>query len=162
MNTNSFKSPNTTKNSNQLNPEKKSFLNKLYLDPIESLNTKLSETKSRGFRIKTDITKTNTEYSSLPTMQTGGFSPMGMTSPQGQFKKNMNRTLGNVIMQNWETSKNIPPDIGDLIHFPVLVDRRKIKKGFEPTKSLTYATTENFAFSKDKIRKDGEKLLKSL
>ena len=162
MNTNSFKSPNTTKNSNQLNPEKKSFLNKLYLDPIESLNTKLSETKSRGFRIKTDITKTNTEYSSLPTMQTGGFSPMGMTSPQGQFKKNMNRTLGNVIMQNWETSKNIPPDIGDLIHFPVLVDRRKIKKGFEPTKSLTYATTENFAFSKDKIRKDGEKLVKSL
>ena len=50
--------------SKEISPEKKSFLNKLYLDPIESLNKKLSETKSRGFRIKTDVSKSNTEYSS--------------------------------------------------------------------------------------------------
>ena len=153
---------NTTDDFSQLSPEKKSFMNKLYLDPIESLNRKLAETKSRGFRIKTDVSKTNTEFSSgmtiTPSLNTG------MTMPQMTNKRifNMNRTQGNVIMQNWETSKNIPSDIGEFIHFPVLVDRNKLKLGMEQGKSLSYTTTRNFRFSKDKIRKDGEKLVKSI
>ena len=154
--------------SKEISPEKKSFLNKLYLDPIESLNKKLSETKSRGFRIKTDVSKSNTEYSSaMPTTpsmyQTGGIPIPQVTSTRNNF--NMNRTQGNVIMQNWETSKNIPKDIGEFIHFPVLVDRNKLKLGFDQVnkiKNLSYTTTPNFKFSKNKIRQDGEKLVKSL
>ena len=154
---------NTTDDFNNLSPEKKSFMNKLYLDPIESLNRKLAETKSRGFRIKTDVSKTNTEFSSGMTMT----SPLntGMTMPQMTTNKrtfNMNRTQGNVIMQNWETSKNIPSDIGEFIHFPVLVDRKKLRLGMEQNKGLSYTTTKDFKFSKNKIRKDGEKLVKSL
>ena len=154
---------NTTDDFNNLSTEKKSFMNKLYLDPIESLNRKLAETKSRGFRIKTDVSKTNTEFSSGMTMT----SPLntGMTMPQMTTNKrtfNMNRTQGNVIMQNWETSKNIPSDIGEFIHFPVLVDRKKLRLGMEQNKGLSYTTTKDFKFSKNKIRKDGEKLVKSL
>ena len=32
-------------------------------------------------------------------------------------------TMGNVIIQNWETKKDIPSDIGELLHYPVLMDR---------------------------------------
>ena len=151
---------NTTNDSNQLSPEKKTFLNKLYLDPIESLNKKLAETKSRGFRIKTDVSKTNTEFSSsmpiTPSMGTG------MPTVTNLRLTNMNRTQGNVIMQNWETVKNLPNDIGEFIHFPVLVDRNKLKLGMEQGKSFSQTTSRNFKFSKNKIRKDGEKLIKSL
>ena len=151
---------NTTNDSNQLSPEKKSFINKLYLDPIESLNKKLAETKSRGFRIKTDVSKTNTEYSTAgpttPAMRTG------MTNITNPLILNMNRTQGNIIMQNWATSKNIPSDIGEFIHFPVLVDRKKLKLGMEQGKSLSYTTSRNFKFNKSKIHKEGEKLVKSL
>ena len=156
---------NTTNDSKEISPEKKSFINKLYLDPIESLNKKLAETKSRGFHLKTDVSKTNTEYSSM-----GGTTQhlnTGMTMPPVNNLRNlnMNRTQGNVIMQNWETVKNIPNDIGEFIHFPVLVDRKKLKLGMEQNnqgQGLSHTTTRNFKFSKNKIRKDGEKLLKSL
>ena len=151
---------NFTNDSNQLSPEKKTFLNKLYLDPIESLNRKLAETKSRGFRIKTDVSKTNTEFSSgLNTPLNTGMTMLQMTNPR---LLNMNRTQGNVIMQNWETAKNIPNDIGEFIHFPVLVDRNKIKQEMEQNKNLSYTTSRNFKKSKKKIHKEGEKLVKSL
>ena len=151
---------NFTNDSNQLSPEKKTFLNKLYLDPIESLNRKLAETKSRGFRIKTDVSKTNTEFSSgLNTPLNTGMTMPQMTNPR---LLNMNRTQGNVIMQNWETAKNIPNDIGEFIHFPVLVDRNKIKQEMEQNKNLSYTTSRNFKKSKKKIHKEGEKLVKSL
>ena len=155
---------NTTNDSKEISPEKKSFINKLYLDPIESLNKKLAETKSKGFHIKTDVSKTNTEYSSSMGGTTQRLNT-GMTMPPvGHLRNiNMNRTQGNVIMQNWETAKNIPSDIGEFIHFPVLVDRNKLKLGMEQNnQGLSYTTSRNFKFSKSKIRKDGEKLLKSL
>jgi len=155
---------NITNDSKEISPEKKSFINKLYLDPIESLNKKLAETKSKGFHIKTDVSKTNTEYSS--SMGTTQPLNTGMSIPPVKNLRNlnMNRTQGNVIMQNWETAKNIPSDIGEFIHFPVLVDRNKLKLGMDPNfqQGLSYTTTRNFKFSKNKIRKDGEKLLKSL
>ena len=154
----------TTNDSKEISPEKKSFINKLYLDPIESLTKKLSETKSRGFRIKTDLSKNNTEYSTAmpttPSLATGMTVPPPV-SPTPQIF-NMNRTQGNVIMQNWETSKNIPKDIGEFIHFPVLIDRNKLKLNLEQKKGLSYTTTRNFKFSKNKIRQDGEKLVQSL
>ena len=122
---------NITNDSKEISPEKKSFINKLYLDPIESLNKKLAETKSKGFHIKTDVSKTNTEYSS--SMGTTQPLNTGMSIPPVKNLRNlnMNRTQGNVIMQNWETAKNIPSDIGEFIHFPVLVDRNKLKLGMD-------------------------------
>ena len=55
-------------------------------------------------------------------------------------------TRGSAIIQNWETSKNISDDIrGDMLHFPVLVDRNK-----------------KFQFDKDKIIKEGKYLIKSI
>ena len=35
---------------------------------------------------------------------------------------------GTVIIQNWNTKKNIPKDIGELINLPSLIDRKKIMK----------------------------------
>ena len=36
--------------------------------------------------------------------------------------------MGSVIMQNWETKKDIPSDIGELIHSPIFIDRKKYKQ----------------------------------
>ena len=52
-------STNNINNNQKVNQEKKSFISKLYLDPIESLNYKTSQTKSKGFRIKKDYSKAN-------------------------------------------------------------------------------------------------------
>ena len=110
---NPLMSTNNLNNNQLLNPEKKSFVSKLYLDPIESFNFKTSHTRNKGFRIKNDQSKKNEEIQvSLPNM---GMTMNNLT--------NMNKTQGSVIIQNWETAKNIPDDIGDMIHFPVLVDR---------------------------------------
>ena len=146
--------PNSPTNNNPiLNQDKKSFISKLYLDPIESLNNKMSLNKSKGFRIKKDYSKNNEEVGvSLPNM--------GMTKNN---LANMNKTQGSVIIQNWETAKNIPKDIGDMIHFPVLVDRNKFKIKDDIKKGLAFtSTSRKFNFDKEKIRKDGEKLVKSI
>ena len=146
---------NNLSNNQKLNQEKKSFISKLYLDPIESLNYKTLQTKSKGFRIKKDYSKEKEDvHVSLPNM---GMTMNNLTS--------MNKTTqGSVIIQNWETSKNIPDDIrGDMLHFPVLVDRNKfkikedVKRGFAFT-----STSKKFQFDKDKIRKEGENLIKSI
>ena len=137
----------------KLNQDKKSFVSKLYLDPIESLNYKTSLNKSKGFRIKKDYSKTNEEVGvSLPNM---GMTMNNLTS--------MNKTQGSVIIQNWETAKNIPEDIGDMIHFPVLVDRNKFRIKDEAKKGLAFTSTNRkFNFDKEKIRKEGENLIKSI
>ena len=144
---------NNISNNEKINQEKKSYISKLYLDPIESLNFKTSQTKSKGFRIKKDYSKTNEEvHVSLPNM---GMTMNNLTS--------MNKTQGSVIIQNWETAKNIPNDIGDMIHFPVLVDRNKFKIKEDAKKGLAFTSTgRKFNFDKEKIRKEGENLLKSI
>ena len=151
---NLMNSNNNNINNQKINLEKKSFVSKLYLDPIESFNYKTSLTKNKGFRIKKEQPKKTEEvHVSLPNM--------GMTMNN---LSSMNKTQGNVIIQNWETAKNIPDDIGDMIHFPVLVDRNKFKitddtkKGF----GCFTSTGRKFNFDKDKIRKEGEKLIKSI
>ena len=150
---NPLMSTNNFNNNQQLNPEKKSFVSKLYLDPIESFNFKTSHTRNKGFRIKNDQSKKNEEiHVSLPNM--------GMTMNN---LSNMNKTQGSVIIQNWETAKNIPDDIGDMIHFPVLVDRNKFKIKDDIKKGLAFtSTSRKFNFDKEKIRKEGEKLVKSI
>ena len=59
MNNTSNNPKNNINNNQEINPEKKSFVSKLYLDPIESLNYKGTQTKSKGFRIKKDYSKAN-------------------------------------------------------------------------------------------------------
>ena len=140
--------PTNKNNDPNLSNDKKSFINKLYLDPIESLNYKTSQTKSKGFRIKGEQAKTKEPVKvSLPNM--------GMTMNN---LSSMNKTQGSVIIQNWETVKNIPKDIGDLIHFPVLVDRNKFKIKDSQKFNLGFtANGRKFNFDKEKIRMDGLK-----
>ncbi len=146
-------SPNIMHNNQKLNQEKKSFISKLYLDPIESLNFKTSKSKGKGFRIKKDYSKaTDDVHFSLKNM---GLTMNNLSS--------MNKTQGSVIIQNWETSKNIPEDIGEMIHFPVLVDKNKFRITQEAKKGLAFtSTSRKFNFDKEKIRKEGENLIKSI
>ena len=66
-------------------------------------------------------------------------------------------------MQNWGTAKKIPDDIGEeLLHFPVLVDRNKLKIKEYYQKGLFASTCRKFNFDKEKIRKDGGNLIKPL
>ena len=39
--------------------------------------------------------------------------------------------LGKVIMQNWNTKKNIPKDIGNCLNLPVIIDIKKADKIYE-------------------------------
>ena len=140
-------------NNEKINQEKKSFVSKLYLDPIESLNYKTSQIKSKGFRIKKDYSKTNEEINA-------SLSNMAKTMNN---LSSMNKTQGSVIIQNWETAKNIPEDIGEMIHFPVLVDRGKFKIKEDTKKGQAFTSTfRKFNFDKEKIRKEGENLIKSI
>ena len=137
-------------NNPETNEEKKSFQSKLYLDPIESFNNKISQTKTKGFRIKKEQPKTNEEdvSVSLPNVET----PVNNLA-------SMNKTQGSMIIQNWETARNIPEDIGDLIHFPVLVDRNKFKiKKDEVQRNFGLTSVgRKFNFDKDRVKKDSLK-----
>ena len=122
--------------------DKKNFINKLYLDPIENINHKII--KPKGFKIKEDTSKEPEKekvLNSLPNL-----------NPQ--------QIMGSVIIQNWETTNNIPEDIvGDLIHYPVIMDRKKYK--FKETEggSLPALDQKNQDFSLAKIKKKGELLI---
>ena len=150
-NNNPILSPNIMNANQKLNQEKKSFISKLYLDPIESLNYKTSKSKGKGFRIKKDYSKASDEvHVSLPSM--------GLT-----MNNLKNKIQGSVIIQNWETAKNIPEDMGDMIHFPVLVDKNKFRITQDAKKGLAFtSTSRQFHFDKEKIRKEGENLIKSI
>ena len=41
--------------------------------------------------------------------------------------------LGKVIMQNWNTKKNIPKDIGNCLNLPVIIDIKKADKIYSKT-----------------------------
>ena len=116
--------------------EQNKLLNKLYINPLETITSNWGKTK--GFRLKGNK-NANIALRTLPALR----------SP----------TMGNVIIQNWETKKDIPPDIGDLIHFPVLMDRTKYKQTADNFVK-TFSTMKKTDFSKEKIKKNGELLLK--
>ena len=134
------------------------FLNKLYLDPIESINnTKL---KPKGYKIKGDNSKQEEKIDvmrSLPNLHTN----QGLTQLH-QSQSQQNQLMGSVIVQNWETAKNIPEDIGELIHFPVLIDRKKYRYKDVDTEEDQFNLPEDrkLKFSKLAIKNKGEMLLK--
>lgn len=132
------------------NNDNRKFLSKLYLDPIESINT--NKLKPKGYKIKGDTSKDNEKpniMSSLPNLRINTNSSQ-QTIPQ----KPSSQLMGSVIIQNWETAKNIPEDIGDLIHFPVLIDRNKYRyKDMETENALSLPSDKKSSFTKIAIKK---------
>ena len=141
------------------------FVNKLYLDPIESINS--NKLKPKGYRLKGDSSKDNEKINvmkSVPNLRINTNTSQQLPSLQSQ--RSQNQLLGSVIVQNWETAKNIPKDIGEFIHFPVLIDRNKYRY-----KDVDDENNENIFslpsdiqshYSRNAIMKRGEKLLKPI
>ena len=123
--------------------EENKLLNKLYINPLETITSNWG--KAKGFRLKGELQEKQNVNIALKTLPS-------LRSP----------TMGNVIIQNWETKKDIPSDIGDLIHYPVLMDRTKYKQTQTDNFAKTISTMKKYDFSKEKIRKDGELLLNTL
>ena len=122
--------------------EENKLVNKLYINPLETITSNWG--KSKGFRLKGELQDNQNINVALRTLP-------NLRSP----------TMGNVIIQNWETKRDIPPDIGELIHYPVLMDRTKYQQTADNF-AKTLPTLKKFQFSKEKIKKDGELLMKTL
>ena len=87
------------------------ILDKLYLNPILEVNAhrkKLIPLRQKEVKRFSSVDKSLFSSKSVPDI----------------FK----RLNGTVIMQNWNTKKNIPKDIGEFLNLPTLVDRRKFGK----------------------------------
>ena len=135
----------------------KLFKDKLYLDPIESINS--SRFKPKGYRLKGDSSKESEKVRVLKSLPNVQIKPI--QTSKSQSKRLEKPLLGSVIIQNWATVKNVPDDIGDLIHFPVLIDRKKYRyKDFDEEGELNLPEDKKIKFSKLGIIKRGEKMLK--
>ena len=87
------------------------IIDKLYLNPVLEINAhrkKLNPIHPKEVRRFSSVDKRLLSSKSVPDLF-----------------KHLN---GNVIMQNWNTKKNIPNDIGELINLPALIDRKKFIK----------------------------------
>ena len=86
---------------------KNDIINQLYLNPIAEINScrkKLNPIRRKNISLS-------------PTNR------LSASKSVSDIFKNLN---GSVIIQNWNTKKTIPKDIGDLINLPSLIDLRKI------------------------------------
>ena len=143
------------------NTDNRKFVNKLYLDPIESINT-TKLIKPKGYKIKGDNSKENDKVKIMQSLPNLLINSSSTTQSQSQARRPQNQLMGSVIIQNWETAKNIPEDIGELIHFPVLIDRNKYRyKDVDNENKLNLPADKKANFSKLGIKKKGELLLKS-
>ena len=139
----------------------KIFKDKLYLDPIESINT--SRFKPRGFRIKGDSSKEPDKIRILKSLPNVQIKPIQTSKSHSKYSDKP--LMGSVIIQNWATVKNVPDDIGDFIHFPVLIDRKKLQYRYKENETensgLNLPEDKKIRFSKLGIVKRGEKMMKS-
>ena len=139
----------------------KIFKDKLYLDPIESINT--SRFKPRGFRIKGDSSKEPDKIRILKSLPNVQIKPIQTSKSHSKYSDKP--LMGSVIIQNWATVKNVPDDIGDFIHFPVLIDRKKMQYRYKEIETenseLNLPEDKKLRFSKLGIVKRGEKMMKS-
>ena len=87
------------------------LVDKLYLNPVQEVS--FHRRKLNPIRQK-EMNRESTEKHSLSSCK----------SVPDLFK-GLN---GTVIIQNWNTKKNIPKDIGELLNLPSLIDRKKIMK----------------------------------
>ena len=123
----------------------KDFINKLYINPLETITSNWG--KSKGFRLKGEILEGKPDNIALRTL------------PNLRFPGKMGN--GNVIMQNWETKKDIPSDIGELIHYPVLMDRTKYKQQVDPF-AKTLPNLSKINKNKQSKTSDNKKLLQTV
>ena len=65
--------------------------------------------------------------------------------------------LGKVIMQNWNTKKNIPKDIGNCLNLPVIIDIKKADKIYSKTYFLQKKTEKDNKKEKEKEKKKNKK-----
>ena len=87
------------------------ILDKLYLNPILAVNAyrkRLIPLKQKEVKRFQSVDKSLLSSKSVPDIFKG-------------FN-------GTVIMQNWNTKKNIPKDIGEFLNLPSLIDRKKLIK----------------------------------
>ena len=134
--------------------DNRKFVNKLYLDPIDSINT--NKLKPKGYKIKGDASKDNEKVNILASLPNVRITTNA--SQQVNSSTARNQLMGSVIVQNWETAKNIPEDIGDLIHFPVLIDRNKYRyKDTENENMLSLPADVKTNFSRNAIKKKESK-----
>ena len=137
----------------------KIFKDKLYLDPIESINS--SRFKPKGFRIKGDISKESDKINVMKSLPNVQIKPIQKSKSLSKHLKKERPLLGSVIIQNWATVKNVPDDIGELIHFPVLIDRKKYRyKDLDGESHINLPEDKKITFSKLGIIKRGEKMFK--
>ena len=122
------------------------FLDNLYFDPIKSLNLRKSNKRYRLKERKIESEEEDKTFSteiqnSLPTVS-----------------QSQNITLGSVIIQNWETKRQIPKDLpNEMMHFPVLIDRSKFQLKQKKLKPLE--TNDRYGgFSQKSIYESGNKL----
>ena len=55
---------------------------------------------------------------------------------KGSYKISSKRNFKTIIFQNWNTKKNIPPEIGNCLNFPVIMDKKQILKNISPTNNI--------------------------
>lgn len=80
--------------------------NKLYLNPIHEINSYRKKLHPIKQKILISSSNKSNASKSLPDLFKG--------------------LNGTVIMQNWNTKKNIPNEIGEYINYPSLIDKKKI------------------------------------
>ena len=93
--------------------EGNNLLNNLYFNPLD--NASNNQKKEKGFHLKEDKNNQDNNNNNENLILK---SQKELNSP----------VMGSVIIQNWETKKNIPSDIGELIHYPIFIDRKKYKQ----------------------------------
>jgi hypothetical protein len=60
-------------------------------------------------------------------------------------------------MQNWNTKKNIPKDIGNCLNLPVIIDIKKADKIYSKTYFLQKKTEKDNKKEKEKEKKKNKK-----
>ena len=86
---------------------KNDLINNLYLNQIEEINLhrkKFNPIKQKNISL----------------------SPINRLSDKSSLSDIFKNLNGSVIIQNWNTKKNVPKNIGELINLPSLIDLKKV------------------------------------
>ena len=91
------------------------ILNKLYLNPVIEANSH-----------RKNLHPIHIKSHSLNKPRT--------LAPSRSVPNIMEGLNGTIIMQNWNTKKEVPKDIGQCLNLPVIVDRSKVKRLMEQSR----------------------------
>ena len=118
---------------------KNSIMNNLYLNQVEEIN--LHRKKLNPIRQKNI-----------------SLSPTNRLSASKSVSDIFKKLDGSVIMQNWNTKKTIPKNIGEFINLPSLIDLRKVNNNNNCMLKLDKPPEKLSLLEKIKISKNLEKL----